>query len=222
MALKVYTHGRRDQMKVALTFDDGPNPPRTDQIMEILESRAARGTFFVIGKWVERFPQAFKRIPDRWHLAGNHSYSHQAHIGDYDRAEAVITNLSGRPSEFLRAPYGNHFTCLYSPLALSPEIKIVSSDVNPSDFDKTDPREIVEATLNHPALAGGSIINLHDGSETDDDGLRLARARPTLEALPLIIDGLKARGFELARLDEMELVDPVTWRPDGCGAIHGG
>lgn len=219
MALKYYTHGRRDQMKVALTFDDGPNPPRTDQVIEILDSRGARGTFFVLGKWVERWPQAFMRIVDKGHAVGNHSHLHQAHLGDFDRAEAAIGNLLGRPTQFLRAHYFNFFTCLYSPVALAPEMKIVDADVNPADFAKTDPGAIVAATLNDPALAGGSIIDLHDSTESDDDALRLARPLPMIEALPAIIDGLQARGYELVGLDEMELVDPVEWRPDGRGTF---
>lgn len=219
MPLKYYTQGRRDQMKVALTFDDGPNPPRTDQIIEILESRGARGTFFVLGKWVERWPEAFMRIVEKGHTVGNHSYLHQAHMGDFDRAEAAIGNLLGRPTRFLRAHYFNFFTCLVSPVALAPEMKIVDADVNPADYAKNDPQAIVAATLNDPSLAGGSIIDLHDGSETDDDALRLARPLPMIAALPAIVDGLQARGFELVGLDEMELVDPVEWRPDGRGTF---
>lgn len=217
MPLKYYTHGRRDQMKVALTFDDGPNPPRTDQVIEILNSRGARGTFFVLGKWVERWPEAFMRIIEGGHAVGNHSYLHQTHLGDFDRAEAAIGNLLGRPTQFLRAHYFNFFTCLYSPVALAPAMKIVDADVNPADYAKTDPDAIVAATLNDPALAGGSIIDLHDSTESDDDALRLARPLPMIEALPAIVDGLQARGFELVGLDEMELVDPVEWRPDGRG-----
>ena len=222
MPLTYYTHGRRDQMKVALTFDDGPNPPRTDQVIEILNSRGARGTFFVLGKWVERWPEAFMRIVEGGHAVGNHSYLHQAHLGDFDRAEAAIGNLLGRPTQFLRAHYFNFFTCLYSPVALAPEMKIVDADVNPADYAKTDPEAIVAATLNEPALAGGSIIDLHDSTESDDDALRLARPLPMIEALPAIIDGLQARGFELVGLDEMELVDPVEWRPDGRGTFASG
>ncbi len=219
MSLRYYTHGRRDQMKVALTFDDGPNPPRTDQVMEILDSRGARGTFFVLGKWVDRYPQAFQRIVAQGHCVGNHSYLHEAHLGDFDRAEAAIGNLLGRPTRYLRAHYFNFFTCLYSPVAMSREMKIVDADVNPADFAKTDPQAIVDATLNAPSLAGGSIVDLHDGREFDDDARRLASALPMIEALPAIVDGLQARGFALVGLDEMELVDPVEWRPDGRGAF---
>jgi len=230
MSLQYYTHGRRDQMKVALTFDDGPNPPRTDRVMEILDSRGARGTFFVLGKWVERWPQAFLRIAQKGHCVGNHSHLHEAHLGDFDRAEAVIGNLLGRPTRFLRAHYFNFFTCLYSPVAMSREMKIVDADVNPADYAKTDPQAIIDATLNDPALAGGSIIDLHDGREFDDDARRLASPLPMIEALPAIVDGLQARGFELVGLDEMELVEPIEWQPDERGtfaspevraAIHG-
>lgn len=219
MPLKYYKHGRRDQMKVALTFDDGPNPPRTDQIMDILSGRGARATFFVLGKWVERFPQACERIIASGHSFGNHSYLHQAHVGDFDRAEAVIGNLLGRPTRFLRAHYFNFFTCLFSPVALSAEMKIVDADVNPADYSESDPQSIIDSTLNHPSLAGGSIIDLHDGSESDDDALRLAQPLPMIRALPAIIDGLQARGFELVTLDEMELVDPIEWQYDGRGTF---
>lgn len=213
MTLHYYTHGRRDQKKVALTFDDGPNPPRTDQVMDILESRGVRGTFFVIGKWVDRWPQAFRRIVGKGHVIGNHSYLHHAHVGDYDRAEAAIGNLLGCPTRFLRAHYFHFFTCLYSPVAMSAAMKIVDADVNPADYAKTEPRAIIEATLNHPSLAGGSIIDLHDSGESDDDALRLSRPLPMIEALPAIIDGLRARGLEPVGLDEMQLVDPVIWPP---------
>ena len=219
MSLRYYTHGRRDQSKVALTFDDGPNPPRTDQVLEILESRGARATFFVLGKWVERWPQAFERIVRAGHVIGNHSYLHQPHLGDYDRAEAVIGHITGRPTRFLRAHYFNFFTCLHSPVAMSSAMTIVDADVNPADFQHSDASAIVKATLEHPALAGGSIIDLHDSTESDDDLVRLARPLPMIEALPAIIDGLTARGLQLVGLDELELVEPVVWRPDGRGTF---
>jgi peptidoglycan/xylan/chitin deacetylase (PgdA/CDA1 family) len=211
MSLQIYTHGRRDQPKVALTFDDGPNPPRTDQVLEVLASRGVRASFFVIGKWVERFPRAFERIVEAGHVIGNHSYLHDPGLGDFDRAEVVISNLTGRPTRFLRAHYFHFHLCQQSPLALSPGVKIVDADVNPADWSCTDPAEILQRTLAAPDLGAGSIIDLHDGAETDNDGLRLGRPLPMLAALPKLIDELKARGFALVGLDEMELVDPKVW-----------
>ena len=139
MPLQIYEHGRRDEMKVALTFDDGPNPPRTDQILQILESRGARGTFFVLGKWVERWPEAFMRIVSGGHTVANHSHLHQAHLGDFDHAEAVLGNLMGRPTRHLRAHYFNYFTCLVSPLAMSQYMQIVDSDVKSGGLEQERP-----------------------------------------------------------------------------------
>ena len=212
MPLTYYTHARRDEPKVALTFDDGPNPPRTDEIMDVLEAKGARGTFFVLGKWVERWPQAFERIVRRGHCIGNHSHVHHAHFGDFDRAEAVIGNILGRPTRFLRAHYFNYFTCLYSPLAMSDAMAIVDSDVNPADYAKTDPQAIVDATAAPVACRG--VDHRPARQREFDDGLRLARPLPLIAALPPIIDGLQARGYQLVGLDQMTLADPVEWQPD--------
>jgi peptidoglycan-N-acetylglucosamine deacetylase len=194
MPVIYYEHARRDQMKVALTFDD-----------------------FVLGKWAERWPQALERIVQQGHVVGNHSHTHHAHVGDFDRAEAAIGNVIGQPTRFLRAHYFNFFTCINSPVAMSKYMKIIDADVNPADYNKTDPQAIIDATLNHPRLGPGSVIDLHDSTESDDDALRLARPMPMIEALPALIDGLQARGFKLVGLDEMEFVDPVEWTPDGRG-----
>ena len=217
MALIYYKHARRDEMKVALTFDDGPNPPRTDQVLEILNDKGVRGTFFVMAKWAERWSQAFNRIVEGGHVIGNHSYSHQTHVGDYEHAEVVLGNLMGRPTQFLRPHFFNYFTCLYSPVAMADTMTIVDADVNPADWDKTDPQEIVDAVLDHPSLAGGSIVDLHDSSESEDDALRLFRPLPMIKALPAIIDGLHAKGYELVGLDEMEFTDPIVWKNDSRG-----
>ncbi len=214
MRVRYHNHARRDRAVVALTFDDGPNPPRTDQVMEILRSKGVRATFFIIGKWAERFPKAVERIADAGHVIGNQSYLHVKNIGDFDRAEAVITAITGKPSSFLRFHYLDNFAVvLQSPLAMSPEVKIIYSDVNPADYAQTDPNEIVRRVIESPNLANGSVIDLHDGSETEDDAERLNRPIPTIKALPKIIDGLRARGLEPVGLDEMIFDQPDEWRP---------
>ena len=214
MRVRYYNHARRDQPTVALTFDDGPNPPRTDQMLEILGNKDVRATFFIIGKWAERFPKAVERIVSAGHVIGNQSYLHIKNIGDFDRAEAVIAAITGKPSSFLRFHYLDNFAVvLQSPLAMSAEVKIIYSDVNPADYAQTDPEEIVRGVLESPHLANGSVIDLHDGSETEDVAARLTRPIPTIKALPKIIDGLRARGFEPVGLDEMVFDQPYEWKP---------
>jgi len=214
MSLRYASHGRRDRRKVALTFDDGPNPPRTDQVMEILASRGVRATFFVIGKWVEKWPRALERIMHAGHVIGNHSYAHFRNIGDFDRAEATITAVTGKPSRFLRIHYLNNFAvAMSSPLATSPEVRIIDADVNPADYSQTDPQEILRRVLESPNLGGGSIIDLHDGSESEDDAARLSRPSAMIGMLPDLIDGLQKRGYQIVGLDEMEFTEYVEWHP---------
>jgi len=209
LRVRYYNHAGRDRAVVALTFDDGPNPPRTDQVLEILDAKGLRATFFVIGKWAERFPKAVERIADAGHVIGNHSYLHVKNIGDFDRAESVITAITGKPCSFLRFHYLDNFAVvLQSPLAMSSDIKIIYSDVNPADYAQTDPDEIVRRVVESQHLANGSIIDLHDGSETEDDAARLSRPIATIKALPRMIDELRARGLEPVGLDEMAFDQP--------------
>jgi peptidoglycan-N-acetylglucosamine deacetylase len=211
MSLEVYFHGRRDQARVALTFDDGPNPPRTDDVLEILDAAGVPATFFVIGKWVERFPSSLERIIRAGHVVGNHSYSHHYRVGDYDKAEAVITNQTGRRSIFTRAHGFDYGSLSQSVFAQLPTTRIIDADVNPADYAQTDPEAIVNAVLESENLDNGSIIDLHDGSELDDDAQRLARPLPMIDALPRIIEGIKQRGLQPVRLDEIELIEPRLW-----------
>jgi len=203
----VYTHGRRDEAKVALTFDDGPNPPCTDDILKILLAGQARATFFVIGKWVERWPDAVDRIVQAGHIIGNHSYSHDQVNGDFDRAEEVIRNRTARPSVFIRAPYFSSQLYPGSQVATHPGVRLVHADVVPDDWSLSGPHEIISRVLQNSNLKGGAIIDLHDGSEREAE--RLARPSAMISALPQLIDELKSRGYSLVGLDEMELVEPT-------------
>jgi len=213
VSLDVYFHGRRDIPKVALTFDDSPNPPRTDEVVEILGERGVRGTFFVIGKWVEKFPHALERLVGAGHVIGNHSYEHHYRVGDYDKAETAIANITGKRSIYLRAHGFDYDSLSQSVTANLPTSRIIDADVNPADYAQTDPDEIVRGVLENESLGNGSIIDLHDGSELEDAAQRLSRPLPMIEALPAIIDGLRERGLEPVGLDELELVDALQW-PD--------
>jgi peptidoglycan/xylan/chitin deacetylase (PgdA/CDA1 family) len=185
VSLDVYFHGRRDVSKVALTFDDSPNPPRTDEVADILSDYGVRGTFFVIGKWVDRFPESLERLVRAGHVIGNHSYEHHYRVGDYVKAETAITNITGKRSIFLRAHGFDYESLSQSVTANLATSRIIDADVNPSDYAKTDPDAIIKGVLDNENLGGGSIIDLHDGSELDDAAQRLARPLPMIEALPV-------------------------------------
>src|SRR5262249_16294746 len=147
---RVYIHGVRTEPKVALTFDDSPNPPRTEQALAILAQANARATFFVMGKWAERFPRSLDRIIAAGHVTGNHGYSGQGQIGDYDQAEAVIGHLTGKPSRYLR-PHTYNFTAFFaSHVARLSSSLVIACDVDAQDWCTTDADTIVANVLDHP------------------------------------------------------------------------
>jgi peptidoglycan-N-acetylglucosamine deacetylase len=214
----VYLHGRRDVAKVALTFDDGPNPPRTEEVLDVLAGEGVRGTFFLIGRFAERWPRTVERIVDGGHVIGNHSYSHTRWVSDYDRAEVVLGHLTGRTSRYGRAHLFDYESYALWGAARRGDVLAVDSDANPADWSLATPDQVTRATLEHPSLANGSIIDLHDSSEFDDDPARLSRPLPMVRALRTIIRGLRDKGYELVGLDELELVEPRTWRHGKEGA----
>lgn len=216
----IYNNGVRTSNRVAITFDDGPNPPRTEQILEILAEADVHATFFVLGKWVERYPRTVDRILAGGHLVGNHGYGGQGRIGDYDAAEMVIGHATGRPSRYLRPHTFNFAAYFQSFVASLPDSRLIAGEVHAHDWQMTlsaapvlSADEVVRAVVESPALGPGAIIVCHDGAEWDEPVSHLRRPLPTIAALPRIIAGLRERGLEPVRVDEMELDDPVEWEP---------
>jgi len=198
MELIAYEHGNREENKIALTFDDGPNPFWTKKVLDVLDNYNVKANFFVLGKWVEKHPDVLRETFDNSHLIGNHTYSHPKEgIGDFERAEEIIFNIIGEHTKFIRAPHFNTGLCdNYAP-AISEEVKIISGDVVPLDW-KSKPEEIKERI--NEKTQNGSIILLHDGSHREEE----LENRPSemFKALPEIIEKLREK-FEIVRLDEL-------------------
>lgn len=187
--------GPAEGRRVALTFDDGPTSPFTEQILDILRDRKVRATFFVCGKNVERFPEIAQRIHAEGHTLGNHTYSHpfpffssQAEIAqEIDRTQEAIQKITGYRPNVFRPPYGIRWFGLY-PALRERGIKLIQwSDAGYDWKYRTD--AIVRATLK--GLGPGSVVVLHDGHEPLPPG-KVDQSN-TVNALPAIIDGaLKA------------------------------
>ena len=190
-------HGNRNKNKIALTFDDGPNPHATYQILDILESANIRATFFVIGKRCTEYTDLVKEIAQRGHLVGNHSYSHAR--GDFEMCNDVILNILNTSTDYVRPPFYDLAFCEKEYKFLKDKF-IVTGDVDSKDYLLITKDEVIKNVVTH--VTNGSIIDLHDGSEIDDD--LKERAQKTTEALPEIIKILKAQ-FDLVRIDEMDL-----------------
>jgi peptidoglycan/xylan/chitin deacetylase (PgdA/CDA1 family) len=195
-------HGRRDTKAIALTFDDGPSHD-TDRILDILAEHNLRATFFLIGRQVERFPQAARRIATEGHTVGNHSYSHPIYLyrspsethRQLKQAQEVISEATGIRPVFARPPCGVRTPAYFSG-ARSLGLRTVQWDVSGFDWKGNPPRIIARNVLRR--VRAGSIILLHDGdSESKHD------RRATAEALPLIITGLLSRGLCVVPLAEL-------------------
>lgn len=221
---KVYIHGSRQEMKVALTFDDGPNPPLTAEILEVLAQKKVQATFFLVGKSVQRWPEMAQLVHDHGHLLGNHGYAHQPGKNDFADAAPFIQQITGIPPHFIRAPRFDCRNYVNLERELLETTLAVHADIIPGDYRQTDPELVASRVLANERLAGGSIILLHDGFRDGADDMRLTQPRVTVAALPQIIDGLRELGYELVRLDQMTFPPPspcVHHQPRRTRALRG-
>ncbi len=188
--------------RLALTFDDGPDPVYTPKVLDLLGDAGARATFFLVGERAARVPELVREIVAEGHEVENHSWSHRNLWAcgprrterEISRAQEFLTEVSGRPPRFFRPPWG------LVNLAVFPALKRLRSalvlwSVQPEGLSPVPPRKIAERVIRR--AGPGVIVDLHDA-----EGLRGAPAR-LVEALPPILDGLSARGYECVPLAEL-------------------
>ncbi len=196
--LTYYNHADRNENKVALTFDDGPNPNYTIKLLDILDQSKIKATFFLLGKWVEMHPNIVKNIFERGHLIGNHGYNHSKLNENFEKTQQILKEITDGAPKYLRPPYGN---LIYPSLRkLQNEIKIITWDVSAGDWKQPGEDFIINSISKN--TKNGSIILLHDGDHKDSESGRCAQM---LKVLPEIIKELKKQ-YMLVRLDEMKLV----------------
>jgi len=199
--------GPANGKRVALTFDDGPASPFTEQILDILQSRNVKATFFVCGRNVERYPEVLKRIHAEGHAIGNHAYSHRFpyfrgrafFAEEIDRTQDAIERVIERRPTIFRPPFGARWRGLYDVLN-ERGLRLVNWSDTGYDW-KCDADEIVQRTLE--TLGPGSIILLHDGKMTEPPE-RVDRS-DTVRALPAILDATLKAGLTFVPLTEFLL-----------------
>jgi peptidoglycan/xylan/chitin deacetylase (PgdA/CDA1 family) len=199
---RTYWRGRSDRNAVALTFDDGPSPD-TERILDVLRAHEASATFFMVGREVESFPGIAQRVLAEGHEIGNHSYSHPSYLFQSStethcqirRAQSVIAETIGVRPQMVRPPYGVR-TPAYFRATRALDLQTVQWDVAGFDWRRITPRQIADNVLRK--AQPGSIILLHDG----DSAGKIAR-KNTVEALPLIIRGLRDSDLQIAPLSQL-------------------
>jgi len=195
-------HGPRDSNMVAVTFDDGPDPPYTLQIRDILDAHGVKATFFTVGKALDARPDVSRALYDDGMLLGNHSYEHDAFrwldpgYPELQRTQDAFKRNLGVCPALYRPPHGSH-TPFMAHVVSAAGMTMVTWDVSAGDWATGDGALVAKRVLDK--VRPGSIILLHDGI----DGNIGADRSVILQALPLILDGLKARGLEPVTLDRL-------------------
>lgn len=192
------THGPRSGKRIALTFDDGPDPKVTPQILDLLKRHHAKATFYCIAKHCEQNPELTQRIVAEGHELGNHSYEHSRTLNfrGADFQEQEIEKANNVLREF--APEQRQIT--YRPpvgLKNPPLAKVIDKlgmpviawSIHSRDTRMTDPAEIAHRIMKN--VQNGDIILLHDGHDLPD------KSRPaTVDAVKKLLEALGDRNIE--------------------------
>jgi len=192
--LPIYSVEREDN-KLALSFNCAWNDSDIDTILNTLEEYGVRCTFFAVGTWAEKYPEALKKISDAGHEIGNHSYNHAHYskmsreeiLADMQKCDDVIAKLTGQKPELFRAAYGEYNNTVVSACEDSGRSYIQWS-VDSLDYKAKSAEAITKRILGK--TKPGDIVLLHNGTDF------------TAEALPVLLESLSAE-YELCKVSEL-------------------
>ena len=209
---RLVTRGSRDAPpRVALTFDDGPLPGVTDRVLDTLGELEVKAAFFVIGRSAAAHPKLIRRMHEEGHVIGNHSFDHAGMAflrgsrywrEQLDRTDAAIREAVGVTPRLFRPPLG--IKTWHIVRAAARRHIMIAWTRRAFDGVSTTPQQILQRIL--PGARAGDILVLHDGLS------RQSRRDPTatVDALRPLIAGLRVRGLEPMRLDELTRLHPYT------------
>lgn len=220
---KTVVSGPKNQRVVALTFDDGPNPPYTNQILAVLRREGVHATFFVVGRAVAAYPAVVRQEFLDGDALGNHTWSHEHLVLDDPaavretllRTDRAIFAATGQHTRIMRPPFGARDWIVLDQVRKLGYTPVMWSDPLAKDWEYPPPSVIAARVLAY--VGDGSIIDLHDGNR----GILCAKihAAPRLcdrsadvTATAMIVDSLKRQGYRFVTIPELlEMEDrPVT------------
>ena len=211
----VFWRSRTEERIIALTFDDGPCHPYTNQLMEILDREGIRATFFMPGHNVRRVPRLAAEVASR-HVVGNHTFTHPRLAWsrtrrvreELERGQEAIQGATGTLPTVFRVPHG-----WYGPQVISTAaelgLRCVGWSVMAWDWNRP-PADTIRRRILRGAGPGG-ITLLHDGQDTD--AFPKADRSRTIAAVPQIIRTLKDGGYSFATVPELMILDAAQGHP---------
>ena len=178
----------------ALTFDDGPWPVYTRQILRILKENDAKATFYMVGQVVAEYPELAREVVRDGHALGNHSWNHPSRPRDpvrqVQRTNAAIKRATGFSPTTFRPPYGIVASMAREAMRQGQPVLIWTSDSN--DWKRPGASRIASNVLRD--AGEGGVALMHDGGGNREQ---------TVMALPTIIAELKSRGYKLVTVPEL-------------------
>ena len=194
-ALPIYSVGREDN-KIAISFDCAWGVDSTDEILTRHDEKIVKASFFTVQFWAEKYPEYLKKVSDAGHEVGTHSATHsymsklsESEIeNEFKTSCAAIEKVTGKPVDLFRPPYGDYDDLLINTsnnMGLYP----IQWDVDSLDWKDLSASDIAQRIVSR--TKSGSIILCHN------NGLH------TAEALPIVIDKLRANGFEFVPIGEL-------------------
>ena len=200
-----------NKKQVAISFDAACGNEETPQLLDILDEYKVKATFFLVGDWVNQFPEDVKAIAAKGHDIGNHSntHPHMPQLSD-DMASAEITacnekieQLTGHAPTLFRPPYGDYNNMVVNTVK-SMGMYCVQWDVDSLDWKDPSPEQMTKTVLNK--VQDGSIVLMHNG------------AKNTPAALPSIIKGIQDKGYEIVLIKD--LIPEGEYYTDVQGEFH--
>ena len=187
-----------DKKQVALSFDAAWGNEQTETLLDILDKYEVKTTFFLVGEWVDKFPDSVKEIAKKGHDVGNHSDTHSYMTklstadmtGEIQSCNEKIKKLTGNEPTLFRAPYGDYNNDVVKSVN-GCSMYCVQWDVDSLDWKDPSPEQITKNIVDK--IQNGSIILMHNG------------AKNTPEALPMVIEGILEKGYEIVPISEILL-----------------
>lgn len=204
---KTVKHISTKEKVVALTFDDGPNPPYTQQVLAVLKKHNVKATFFVVGQRAIEYPDVVQYVYKEGHELGNHTWSHRVLVGksnafiheEIDKTDLLIRELGYTGPIHFRSPRGMKFIGLQWILSNQKRPNILF-DAYGWDWTKNITAEKIAYSI-LKGVRHGSIILLHDGDGDHNDGI--TDRSQTVLATELIILALKEEGYRFITISEL-------------------
>ena len=185
--------GDEDTKRIALTFDDGPHPACTPQLLDGLKARGVKASFFITGQNAEKYPELVERMQREGHLIGNHTYSHiqltkqnrEQFREELVKTNGIIREITGEDPVFVRPPYGSWDKKFEEELNMFP----VLWTIDPLDWCTKDAGNVARRVISK--AKENAVILMHDEYDS------------TVRAALSVVDALQGEGYEFVTVEEI-------------------